>query len=125
MKICFPVEEDGGLDSPIYGHFGSAPGFVTFDTDTQRTGFINNRNAVHEHGACNPAAALAGAGVDAVIVGGIGHGAMLRLMDGGVSVYQAKDGAVKMDAENFMQNRLTKLGGNENLCGGGTHSCGH
>ncbi len=124
MKICFPVEQDNGLESPVYGHFGSAPGFVTFDTETQQTGFINNRDAVHEHGACNPASALAGAGVDAVIVGGIGQGAMMRLMQDGVSVYQAKDGSVNADAENFMQNRLLKLGGRENLCGGGAHSCG-
>lgn len=124
MKICFPVEQDKGLESPVYGHFGSAPGFVTFDTETRQTGFINNRDAVHEHGACNPASALAGAGVDAIVVGGIGQGAMMRLMQDGVSVYQAKDGRVSADAENFMQNRLLKLAGKENLCGGGTHVCG-
>ncbi|MCD8554585.1 NifB/NifX family molybdenum-iron cluster-binding protein [Seleniivibrio sp.] len=125
MKICFPVEQDKGLESPIYGHFGSAPGFVTFDTDTKQAGFINNRDAVHEHGACNPAAALSGAGVDAVVVGGIGQGAMTRLMSDGVSVYQARDGKVNADVENFINNRLTKLGGKEQLCGGGSHSCNH
>lgn len=125
MKICFPVEQDKGLESPIYGHFGSAPGFVTFDTETKQAGFINNRDAVHEHGACNPAAALSGAGVDAVIVGGIGQGAMNRLMSDGVSVYQAKTGRVSSDAELFMQDSLVKLAGKEQLCGGHTHSCNH
>lgn len=125
MKICFPVETDKGLESEIYGHFGSAPGFVTYDTDTQTTGFINNRNAVHEHGACNPAEALENSGVSAVIVGGIGQGAVMRLMSGGVAVYQAKTGLVKDDAGLFSQNKLTKLSRDMNLCGGGSHSCGH
>jgi len=46
MKICFPVEENKGLESAVYGHFGSAPGFVTFDTETEEAGFINNRDSV-------------------------------------------------------------------------------
>ena len=27
MKIAFPTKENQGMDSPIYGHFGSAPFF--------------------------------------------------------------------------------------------------
>jgi predicted Fe-Mo cluster-binding NifX family protein len=35
MKICFPVESDKGLDSEVFGHFGSAPTFVVFDTEAK------------------------------------------------------------------------------------------
>ena len=28
MKMCFPVESDQGLESKVFGHFGSAPVFV-------------------------------------------------------------------------------------------------
>ncbi len=31
MKICFPVEQHEGLESQVYGHFGSAPSFVVVD----------------------------------------------------------------------------------------------
>ena len=31
MKVCFPVPEDKGLDSLVYGHFGSAPLFGVDD----------------------------------------------------------------------------------------------
>jgi len=33
MKICMPVSEAKGMDSVIYGHFGSAPFFAVYDTD--------------------------------------------------------------------------------------------
>ena len=31
MKICFPVAENKGLESPVYNHFGSAPMFLLVD----------------------------------------------------------------------------------------------
>ena len=125
MKICFPVETNNGIESEVFGHFGSAPGFVTYDTESKESGFIDNKNAVHEHGACNPAAALAGSGVSAVIVGGIGQGAMMRLMSGGVDVYKAESGVVSTDIANFESGKLIKLSHNMKMCGGGSHSCSH
>lgn len=124
MKICFPVETNKGLESEIYGHFGSAPGFVTYDMETKEAGFINNQTAVHEHGACNPVAALAGSGVSAVIVGGIGQGAITKLVSDGVAVYKADTGFIKSDIEKFAVNGLIKLSRDMQTCSGGTHSCG-
>ncbi|RME41495.1 MAG: diguanylate cyclase, partial [Deltaproteobacteria bacterium] len=34
MKVCFPVNNDQGLESEVYGHFGSAPAFVVVDTES-------------------------------------------------------------------------------------------
>ncbi len=34
MKICFPVQENEGLGSRVYNHFGSAPMFIVVDTET-------------------------------------------------------------------------------------------
>ena len=28
MKVCIPVSEQRGLESPVHGHFGSAPAFL-------------------------------------------------------------------------------------------------
>jgi len=76
MKVCFPVMENEGLESRVFGHFGSAPQFVVVDTVTSEMTAINNSDQIHEHGACNPVAGLGGHEVDAIVVGGIGAGAL-------------------------------------------------
>ena len=60
MQICFPVEIDKGLDSDVFGHFGSAPFFVVFDTENKSIHTINNQDLGHVHGMCNPLKALNG-----------------------------------------------------------------
>ena len=89
MKICFPVQKDDGIESAVYNHFGSAPMFVIFDTDTSERSIINNRDQHHLHGACNPMKALDNQKVDAIVVGGIGAGALTRLNQMGIIVHRA------------------------------------
>jgi predicted Fe-Mo cluster-binding NifX family protein len=96
MKVCVPVAQNCGLDSPVYGHFGSAPMFVLVDSETMSVESLANRHEVHAHGQCSPLKALAGAKPDAVIVGGIGAGALLGLRQAGIRVFQ---GAGKTVAE--------------------------
>ena len=68
MKLCFPVVQDQGLDSEVYGHFGSAPYFLIVDAATGQINLVDNSDKVHEHGACNPAKAVAGLEVDGIVV---------------------------------------------------------
>jgi predicted Fe-Mo cluster-binding NifX family protein len=89
MKVCFPVKEASELDSQVYGHFGSAPAFVLVDTETGAFTSLSNTDQHHVHGMCNPVAALAGQTVDAVVVGGIGGGALMKLNMSGIKVYKA------------------------------------
>lgn len=89
MKVCFPVKEIRQLDSKVYGHFGSAPAFVLVDAETGSLTVLPNANQHHAHGMCNPVAALAGQTVDAVVVGGIGGGALMKLNMAGITVYKA------------------------------------
>jgi predicted Fe-Mo cluster-binding NifX family protein len=89
MKVCFPVERNEGIESRVYNHFGSAPLFVMVDTNTKDIATIVNRDQHHEHGACNPIRTLGSQTVDAVIVGGIGGGALSRLNQLGIRVFQA------------------------------------
>lgn len=94
MNVCIPVNEDRGLQSPVCKHFGSAPLFmlVALDGDTCRA--IPNLNQHHEHGHCTPLAALHGESIDSVIVGGIGNGALGRLLAAGIRVYLAEGATV-------------------------------
>lgn len=98
MKVCFPVLVNQGLESQVHGHFGSAPGFVVVDMMTSEVTTINNSDQIHQHGACNPVAGLGGQQVDAIVVGGIGGGALYKLNAAGMRVFQAREGTV---AENI------------------------
>ena len=89
MNVCIPATADRGLESPVSGHFGSAPIYVLVDSETRVTRALSNARAVHEHGACRPLDALAGEKVDALVVGGIGTGALMKLRGAGIRVFRA------------------------------------
>ena len=89
MKLCIPVAEYRGPDSVVFGHFGSAPMFVMVGSETSTVEPLVNQDVGHEHGACNPLRAMAGRQVDALIVGGIGAGAVRGLRAAGIVVGSA------------------------------------
>ena len=89
MNVCFPATQDLGLDSPVSRHFGSAPLFVLVDTASREPRALSNGHAAHEHGACRPLDPLAGENIDAVVVGGIGPGALQRLRAAGIVILRA------------------------------------
>ena len=124
MKICFPVEADNGMDSEVYGHFGSAPVFVVFDTETKSIDTINNQDLGHAHGMCNPLKALDGRMVDALIVGGIGAGAVNKLNHMGIKVYRAAQGTVQTNIGLFDSGDISEIT-MEHACGGHGGNCGH
>lgn len=121
MKVSFPVQNNEGIDSKVYNHFGSAPLFVVVDTETNVLGIINNRDQHHVHGACNPIKALDGQKIDVVIVGGIGGGALSRLNQAGIKVYRAQMQTIKENLAMFSSQSLTELT-LQDCCGG--HSQG-
>lgn len=90
MKVCFPVLKANGLESEVHGHFGSAPFFLVVETDSNNVVTINNTDQHHSHGACSPMKALGNQRLDAVVVGGIGTGALIKLNQSGVRVFQAQ-----------------------------------
>ncbi len=126
MRVCFPTEVLQGLDSPVYGHFGSAPGFVIVETDDMGVTEINNSDMHHAHGMCQPLKALGGHSVDAIVVGGIGGGALAKLQAQGISVYRALEGSVRENL-NFIQSGKLPQFLMEHTCGGhhGGGGCGH
>ncbi|WP_419661571.1 dinitrogenase iron-molybdenum cofactor biosynthesis [Desulfosarcina variabilis str. Montpellier] len=106
MKIAFPVLENGGIDSVVHNHFGSAPHFIFVDLDTDTVEVFENPDQDHQHGACNPMAALGERKVDGVVVGGIGGGALKKLNDDGITVYRAVEGTVKENASLIKAGKL-------------------
>jgi len=126
MKVCFPVENAAGLESAVFGHFGSAPYFVMVDTATDAVTVIDNGDRNHQHGACNPVSALGGRQVDAVIVGGIGAGALGKLNQLGIRVHRAQAPSIRENLALFTSGALPEYA-LQSCCGGHGHDggCSH
>jgi predicted Fe-Mo cluster-binding NifX family protein len=121
MKVCVPVQENKGLESVAYNHFGSAPYFLIIDLENEEIKAINNGDAHHEHGMCQPLKALGGEKVDAILVGGIGAGALMKLNAQGVKAYRVEEGTVAQNIEAFKKNQLPMFSV-QNSCN--HHGCG-
>ena len=124
MKVCFPVQKDEGIESRVYNHFGSAPVFIVVDTEEKGVQRVGNRDLHHVHGACNPIMALGGQKVDALVVGGIGGGALMKLNAMGVKVYEAGTPTVKENLELLRENKLEELS-MDHSCRAHEGGCGH
>jgi len=124
MKVCFPVQKDEGVESQVYNHFGSAPVFIVVETEAKDVQRVDNRDLHHVHGACNPVMALGGHQVDALIVGGIGGGALMKLNAMGVKVYGSGSPTVKENLELLKENKLQELT-MDHSCRAHEGGCGH
>ena len=109
MKICIPTETDQGLDAAVMAHFGSAPFFTIYDTDTKRVEHIGNRNQHHIHGGCQPLLALSGSTVDVIICGGMGARAVQKLGASGINVFKVNGATVKSALVNFFEGQLNPI----------------
>jgi len=117
MKIAFPTQENQGLDSRVFGHFGSAKHFLIVETRDGGLEAIENQNREHLHGQCQPLAALDGRPVDAVVVGGIGPGALHGLQAAGIRVYRGVEGSVGENLALAQAGRLPEFSSE--------HTCAH
>ena len=106
MKIVFPTQEDRQLESSVHGHYGSAEKFILVDSESGATETLVNQDRDHIHGQCQPLKAIGERRIDAVVVGGIGRGALNKLKAAGITVYRAVEGNV---AENLALVKAAKL----------------
>ena len=124
MNLCIPVTADRGLESPVSGHFGSAPLYLLVDSETRATRTLSNARAVHEHGACRPLDALSGETIDALVVGGIGAGAIMKLQSAGIRVFRATAPTASACLDAFLRNELEEMDP-AGACAGHGHDHGH
>ena len=109
MRVAFPTQEDQGLKSLVHDHFGSARHFVVVETDTATCVSVVNRDREHVHGQCQPLSALGQEPVDAVVVGGIGGGAIRKLNAAEIKVYRAVEGSIRENLDLLKTSRLPEL----------------
>jgi predicted Fe-Mo cluster-binding NifX family protein len=122
MRICFPTENDQGLDAPLAGHFGSAPYYTIRDTENETFETVNNQDHNHAHGQCAPVDRLKPHQLDAIVVGGIGKRAFMLFTDAGLKVYMTQTRTVR-DALAELDAGTLRVPAFNELCGG--HGDGH
>ena len=124
VKVGFAVQSSEGIDSKVYDHFGSAPAFIIVDAEGKEVVIVQNKDLHHAHGACNPIMALDGKRVDAMVVGGIGAGALMKLNELGIRVYRAGAATVKENLALLREDRLQEVSVH-NSCRAHEGGCGH
>jgi ArsR family transcriptional regulator len=124
MKVGFAVQANEGIESKVFNHFGSAPVFIIVDAASSDITTVNNQDLHHVHGACNPIKALDGQSVDAMVVGGIGAGALSKLNAIGIKVYGSSAVTVKENLALLNANKLQELFV-MHACRGHEGGCGH
>ena len=126
MRIAFPSQEDKGAQSAVYNHFGSAGFFVIVESEEGTMETVVNQDLEHAHGHWQPLKALGGETVDAVVVGGIGAGALRGLLAGGIKVYRGVEGAVKENLQLIKAGRLPEFTFDQTCAGHGKRGgCSH
>jgi predicted Fe-Mo cluster-binding NifX family protein len=93
MKICIPILEQNGFDSPLSSHFGQASGFAMLEEETNTLSFVVN-NGSHHGGTKTPAEIIAAAGANVVLCGGLGGKAVHLFEQAGIRVYNNAAGTV-------------------------------
>jgi predicted Fe-Mo cluster-binding NifX family protein len=131
MRLCIPTLDGRGLEGEVAAHFGSAPYFTLVDDSTDQIEVLQNRGHHHAHGACTPAAPLAGRGVEAVACSGLGRRALAQLEDAGFRVFQAAGPQVADVLRTWKAGGLRPMtleaacAGHGGGCGGGPHRHRH
>lgn len=88
-KIAIPSEGNGGLDGQRSQHFGHCDAFTLIDVeDGEITNVTVVSNQEHSEGGCMvPVDTLAGQGVNALVVSGIGLRPLMGFNQVGIDVY--------------------------------------
>jgi predicted Fe-Mo cluster-binding NifX family protein len=127
MKICIPTRDERGMESELFGHFGSAPFFTVVDSESGEVEVRQNDNTHHARGGCHPMRQFGSQSVDAVVCQGMGRRAIASLKEAGVRVLVLDEGAghtVRDVAAAAREERLQPFS-LENACRGHGDGQGH
>jgi len=124
MKICIPTQDDLGLESQLFGHFGSAPFFAIVEVDSGDLQVMGNLG-LHSHPrGCHHVDELRAHDIDAVACAGLGRQAFAGLQEAGIDVLIPERGTIGEILEALRLGQLRKLSADE-VCGGGRPGGAH
>lgn len=110
MRLGITLEDQGGLQSNVAGHFGQCKYFFLLDIDKDKvksTRVVEN-TAVHGGGGCVAVDELLKYKVTHVVAGGMGAGARDKFARAGVKVF-GYSGKAKEAIDDFLKNKLGGL----------------
>ena len=127
MKICIPTKDERGMESELFGHFGSAPFFTVVDSESGEVEIRQNDNTHHGRGGCHPMRQFGSQSVDAVVCQGMGRRAVASLTEAGVRVLVMNQGAEHTVQDIVVAAREQRLQpfSEQDACQGHGHGQGH
>lgn len=84
--IAIPIESEAGLSSNISNHFGKAPFYLLYNTETNTSKIIKNTSH-HFGGKEHPPVMIKNAGATCVITGSLGDHAKDLFKKFGITLY--------------------------------------
>lgn len=121
MTICVPTLTKDGLKAQVHDHFGSAPFFTVCNITNGDIRVIDNTNAHHAHGMCQPLKVLGSVAVGAVVCRGMGAGAVHKLNASGIKAYQTEGNTVSEVLEKYKAGILREITIEGSCAGHGCH----
>ena len=123
MRVCVPSFLPGGLDAPVSEHFGHCEVFTIIDVEDDeivKAWPLSNDDEGQEHTCAVPIQKVASEGVEHMIVGGIGQGALVGFSQENIKVYSGASGTVEETVKRFIAGTLADTGP-RGVCQGGCH----
>jgi len=120
MKICIPTQDDRGMESRLFDHFGSAPFFAMVNVDNGRLDVVNNLESDPGSHSCHNVDRLTAHDVDVVVCKGVGRRAFAALNLAGIDVWSPEQGTVGEILEAVRAGQVRRLTADD-ACGGGRH----
>jgi predicted Fe-Mo cluster-binding NifX family protein len=108
MKLGIPSERPGGLDAGVSAHFGHCDLFTAVEIEGGQIMKVWTIDNDGEHNCMVPVRKMANAGMDAVLIGGIGRRPLMEFQNNGIKVFVGAAGTVKEALNNYMCDGLTE-----------------
>ena len=114
MRLAIAYE-----NGEVFQHFGETPSYLIVDIE----GGSPVKKTIHDNGEASHIAlidVLSGLGVNALIVGGLGGGAFVRLQAAGIKVYAPYVGSADQALADYLNGKLVEANAPTHQC-----SCHH
>ncbi|KAA3634988.1 MAG: hypothetical protein DWP97_05750 [Calditrichaeota bacterium] len=121
MLVCIPTSSGEGLNSRLFGHFGSSPFFTLYNTDTEEVQVIENRNSHHSHGTCHPMNQLCIYKIDTVLCNGMGRRAVEALNAEGIETKISESESVQQAIADLQNGKTLDIDPSKACRGHGQH----
>ncbi|MBD3168512.1 MAG: hypothetical protein GF307_03445 [candidate division Zixibacteria bacterium] len=109
MLACIPTKGNAGTEGTVSEHFGSAPFFTLYDTETGEIKIEPNHNAEHSHGTCHPLRQLGKFKIDCIVCRHMGRRAIEALSYEGIRVCRAESESVHDTIEQIKAGNLADI----------------